>query len=42
MRSTVIDGTEIGNEITIGAGGVVIREVTEKGTYVGVPVRKIR
>lgn len=31
----------IGKEIQIGAGGVVIHDLLEPGTYVGVPVRKI-
>ena len=37
-----IDGIEIEDEITIGAGGVVVRDILEKGTYVGVPVKKVR
>lgn len=40
--SKVIQGVRIGPEITVGAGGVVIRDLFEKGTYVGVPVNRIK
>lgn len=29
------------NFVTIGAGAVVVKDITEAGTYVGNPVRKI-
>ena len=32
----------IGNGAVIGAGAVVVKDIEEKGTYVGVPARKIR
>ena len=41
-------GATVSNNITIcqgcmiGAGAVVIKDIKEKGTYIGVPVRKIR
>lgn len=31
----------IGKQVIIGAGGVVIHDILESGTYVGVPVKKI-
>jgi UDP-N-acetylbacillosamine N-acetyltransferase len=40
--SAVVDGLEIGDEITIGAGGVVTKSITAKGTYAGMPIRKIK
>lgn len=41
ISSTVIDKVEIKDRIKIGAGGVVVNNILEKGTYVGVPVKKI-
>lgn len=32
----------IGEKVVVGAGGVVVRDIVESGTYVGVPVRKIK
>lgn len=40
--ATLIDGITIGDNIIIGAGAVVIQDLTEPGTYVGVPARKIK
>ena len=40
--SKVIQGIEIGNKIIIGAGGVVIKNITQSGTYVGIPVKKVK
>lgn len=40
--SMTIPGVTIADEITIGAGAVVNKDLTEKGTYAGVPARKIR
>lgn len=39
--SQIIQGLSICSDTIIGAGGVVIRNIKEKGTYVGVPVRKL-
>ncbi len=36
----IIQGIHIHKETIIGAGSVVIRDITEPGTYVGVPARK--
>ncbi len=39
--SKVIQGTSICPNCTLGAGAVVVRNITEPGTYVGVPVKRI-
>lgn len=36
----IIQGKNICANCTIGAGAVVIKDITEKGTYVGVPAKK--
>lgn len=38
---TVINNLKISSEIIIGAGAVVIRDIQEKGTYVGNPLKKV-
>ena len=38
--STVINNISICGGATIGAGAVVVHDITEKGTYVGVPAKK--
>lgn len=35
----VIQGLRIGPKVTVGAGAVVIRDIVEEGTYVGVPAK---
>ena len=40
--SVVIDGISIANGVTIGAGAVVIRDIVEPGTYVGVTAKNVR
>lgn len=40
--SQVIQGKTVGSSIIVGAGSVVINDITESGTYVGVPVRKVK
>lgn len=40
--SKIIQGLQICEHCIIGAGGVVVRHITEQGTYVGVPVRRAR
>lgn len=37
----IIQGIEIKEESIIGAGSVVVKNIEESGTYVGVPVKKI-
>ena len=34
------DGREVTSDTVIGAGGVVVTDIIEKGTYVGIPVKK--
>lgn len=40
--AVVIDKIHICDDVVIGAGAVVIHSITESGTYVGNPARKIR
>ena len=37
----VSNNINIGDDITIGAGAVVVKNIEEKGTYVGVPAKII-
>ena len=39
--AVVANGVTIVDECTVGAGGVVTEEITESGTYVGIPVKKL-
>lgn len=39
--SKIIQGKTINENIIVGAGGVVVRNLTQPGTYVGVPVKQI-
>ena len=39
--SKIIQGITISGEIIVGAGGVVVKDLINKGTYVGIPVKKI-
>ncbi|MBS4769564.1 acetyltransferase [Carnobacteriaceae bacterium zg-ZUI240] len=39
--SIIIQVKNICDQVTIGAGAVVVNHITEKGTYVGVPAKKI-
>jgi len=38
--ATVINNTSICDNAVIGAGAVVVKDITEAGTYIGVPARK--
>lgn len=40
IGSTVKNNVTIGSEITVGAGAVVVKDLLECGTYVGVPARR--
>lgn len=40
--SAVINNISIGDGVIVGAGAAVVRDLTESGTYVGVPARKIK
>lgn len=39
---TVSNNVEITQDCMIGTGAVVVRDITESGTYVGVPVKKVK
>lgn len=41
IGSTIVDGIQICDDVTIGAQTLVLRDITEEGTYIGVPARKI-
>lgn len=40
--ATIINGITIVDDVIIGAGGVVVEDILEPGTYIGVPVRKVK
>lgn len=40
--ASVRQGTTITDDVTIGMGGVVVKDITEPGVYVGNPVNKLR
>ena len=40
-HSAIINNIEVKDDITVGAGGVVVKDILEPGTYVGVPARKV-
>ncbi len=42
ISATVISEVHICEDCMIGAGAVVVKDITEKGTYVGVPAKKIK
>jgi sugar O-acyltransferase (sialic acid O-acetyltransferase NeuD family) len=42
VRSAIINSVTIKDDITVGAGGIVIEDILESGTYAGVPVRKLK
>lgn len=41
-NSSVIEEKIITNEVTIGSNGTVVKDITSKGVYVGVPCKKIK
>ncbi len=41
VRSATINNVTIKDDIIVGAGGIVIEDILEAGTYAGVPVRKL-
>ncbi|TAH67247.1 MAG: acetyltransferase [Anaerolineaceae bacterium] len=41
IGSTISNNIKICNDCIIGAGAVVVKDITEPGTYVGVPVRRL-
>ena len=40
--SQILQNLNLVDEVVVGAGGVVIKDLLEPGTYVGVPVKKIK
>ena len=42
IGASVCNNVNICKDCIIGAGGVVVKDITEKGIYVGVPVRKTK
>lgn len=42
VGSCVCNNVSIGDNVVVGAGGVVVKNIMEPGTYVGVPVKKIK
>ncbi len=42
IGSSVSNNISISSNCNIGAGAVVIKDITEPGTYVGVPVRRVK
>jgi len=42
INSTIIERLTICENTTIGAGALVLKEITDAGTYVGIPARKIK
>lgn len=41
IGSAISNNINICTDCTVGAGGVVIKDITEPGTYVGIPVRRV-
>ena len=41
-NATIIDSVKICDDVVIGAGSVVTKDITNPGTYVGVPAKKIK
>ncbi|MEM3828956.1 MAG: acetyltransferase [Conexivisphaerales archaeon] len=42
VNSTIVDNTHIASDVVLGAGTVVIHDITQPGTYVGNPARLLR
>lgn len=42
VGATIKNGITIVDDVIIGAGGVVVEDILEPGTYIGVPVKKIK
>ena len=41
-RSVIKNNISVCDNVVVGAGGVVVKNIEEKGTYIGVPVKKIK
>jgi len=42
MRACIFDGKKISDDIKVGAGSIVTRDLEKPGTYIGVPARLVR
>ena len=42
IGAVVSNNCTVVSDCMIGAGSVVVRDITEPGTYAGVPVRKVK
>ena len=40
--SKIIQGKTLAKSVVLGAGAVVVKNLEESGTYIGIPVRRIR
>jgi acetyltransferase-like isoleucine patch superfamily enzyme len=40
-NSTILPNVEICDDVTIGAGAVVTKSITEPGTYIGIPAKRL-
>lgn len=40
-NSSVRQGVSICNDVTIGMGGVVVKNISESGVYIGIPLKKL-
>ena len=41
-NSTIIEKISVCSDVVIGANSVVVKDINENGTYVGVPSKKIK
>jgi UDP-3-O-[3-hydroxymyristoyl] glucosamine N-acyltransferase len=42
IGSSIRNNISVCADVTVGAGAAVVKDITEKGTYVGVPARRIK
>lgn len=42
IGACIKNNTRIADNVVVGAGACVVRDITEQGTYIGVPVKKIK
>ena len=42
VGSCCVNNISVGAEIVVGAGSVVVKDLLESGTYVGIPAKKIK
>jgi sugar O-acyltransferase (sialic acid O-acetyltransferase NeuD family) len=42
IGATVRNGIHIADDCVVGAGAVVVKDITESGTYVGIPAKRMR